>query len=400
MGAMMRKTFGLLMLTALAAPASAFDFKPLLQADARAGHETEASTAQDNFAWDGQLFFLPSLGFGSAGSFLPLFAYLRDDRDVVVEEDSMTVERDTFLARPLYRYSLSPSLDLKAWGSAKRAVTLESYQVAWSEGLYDYEEYGGGVGVTYKRPGKDLTSADLGLELLHRGYPNWHESGVSLTAGANYYDKDYDGTKLTLSLAGPGGPGWGWHSDWTYLYRGYTDALLEDINGFQPGTSREDQFIFSESHLTWMAGAWTADLDLELTANLSNENYIDTSAAQYMSGFYDFESELLGPSITYAPRGPAGPSLILGLSILNRTYLSPGGKTGRLIRNDDGTYAQADEADVEQRYHIDGGIPLGAGLSLVGNADYTVVQSNQSVIGTYRPAYDLFRFDLGLRYRL
>jgi hypothetical protein len=396
------------LLAVLAASAQAVSFEPSLQMDVRAGHVSQPSPAMDDFAWAGQLYAIPALQLSDRSSLVPLFAYMRTDSDAVVEEDSFFVEDDIFLARPLYSYTLNDSWDLKAWGDARRAVTLESYQAQWSEGIYDYEEFGGGVGATWKHAGANLSTVDMGLELLHRGYPNWHElvaiSGVTQTGtvvgGQNYYDKDYVGYKATLAFNSPSQGRWTWTANLTYEDEDYTDALVETNQGFQVGDSlRRDHYGYVDANLTRIQGAWLAALTLDLAGDLSNGNVLDSGHAQYIPGYYDYLSEQLGLSVTRAWDAGKGPSLTLQASLLNRDYSGPG-DGGRLIQNPDLSYTKGKEEDVEQRYHIDGRWPLMWKLALVANVDYTVALSNQTTLGAYHPTYTLLQAMAGLQYKL
>lgn len=402
----MRILMGLILVTGLVAgPAQAMEFQPAVQGDLRFGHETQPLTAADNFAWAGQLVLLPAIQWSPSSSFLPLFAYLRQDSDVVVEEDSFFTEQDSFLARPLYRRVLNDAWDLKAWGDARRNVTMESYQQAWSTGLYDYEEYGGGVGAVWKARGSFLGSLDLALELLHRAYPNWHELSadlIHLTDGSveNYYNKDYVGYKGALKLLGARRGAWAWNGSLDYLYRAYTDALVEQQGGFIPGADRrQDQSAYLEARLVHSRTDWVTALSLDVAGCLSNQNYVDTGLAVYVPGINDYLSQQLGLALTYAPQGTGGPAMTTQVSLLNRDYQGPGG-IGRNIRNPDGTFAMGKENDVEQRYHLDGRWPLLGGLAVVANLDYTVASSNQSLFNGYQPNYVLFQILGGLQYNL
>jgi|GEM_PF-2473875 len=404
----MKGFFFLVLLSGLAASAQAVSFEPSLQVDVRAGHVTQRSPQMDDFAWTGQLYAVPALQLSDNGSLVPLFAYLRSDSDAVVTEDSFFVEDDTFLARPLYRYTLNDRWDLKAWGDARRDVTMENYQAKWSEGLYDYEEFGGGAGATWKHAGSSLSTVDLGLEVLHRAYPNWHElvavSGVTQTGtvvgGRNYYDKDYFGYKATLAFNGPSQGRWTWTANLTYEDEDYTDALVETNQGFVLGDSlRRDHYGYLDANLNYIDGAWLMGLTVDVAGNLSNGNVLDGSQAVFIPGYYDYLSEQLGGSVTRAWDSGKGPSVTLQASLLNRDYNGPDG-TGRLIQNPNLRYAKGKENDVEQRYHFDFRWPLMWKLALVGNVDYTVALSNQTTLGAYHPAYSLLQGMAGLQYKL
>jgi hypothetical protein len=401
------KTLILSAVALTAVPAFAFDFQPSLQADVRAGDVNMKNPPSNDFAWNGQVVFAPAMQLNDRNSLLPVFAYLVQSSDAVVEEDSFFVEDHLFLAKPELIHVLNSDWNLKAWGDARRAVTMESYQAPWSTGVYDYEQFGGGAGATWKTDSPRLASVDLGLEVLHRGYPNWHEiAGTALSptgavvGGQNYYDKDYVGYQLTVGLNGQRNGQWTWTANLTYLDRDYTDALVETANGYQVGDSlRRDHFGDLDAHLSRTMAYFLLDLTGELTGNLSNANGLDAGAAQYIPGFYDYLSEEAGLALTYAPRGGNGPSITASASLLNRYYSGPN-DSGRQILNPNGKYALGKEDDVEQRYHLDGRWPILWHLAVVANVDYTIARSNEYQLNGYRPGYDLIQAMAGLQYKL
>lgn len=381
----------------VATAAQAVEFHPLLQLEGRGIYENQQVSARSDFGSTANLFVVPALDFGPRWSLAPVLAYLREGRGLVIEEGSFFTSQNTFLAKPVLRYRASSAWDLKAWGSAKRAVNQEAEGEAWSIGLYDFEEFGGGVGLDW-HPGGGLEKASLGLEVMHRGYPNWHELGATATRGLNYYSKDYNGWKLALDLAGDRKAAWGWKTGVTVLQKYYSDSLL--VNAAD-GTLDYDK-LRSDNLIRYNLGGrasftpqWSANLDLAVDWNNSNQNFYDGAFGQREPGFYDYLSVGGGPSLTWTPSGNEGPGLTASLSLTNRTY------DGRLVRHSDGSYTRSKQADFEQRYGLDGRWPIFTkGLALVGGLDYLLSSSNQGFEQNLRYTYDLFNANLGLQYRL
>lgn len=389
------------------AGAAQADFKPVVQLDARGRYENQQVSAKAGWGQSADLLLIPAFSFG-AHSFLPVMAVLQQGRGVETGADGSPelffVRRNTFLAKPVYRYEISPDYAVKAWGVAKRAINAEKDDTAWSLGLYDWEEFAGGLGADY-RLGMVVDKLSVGLELQHRDYPNWHEQGAELNQGKNYYSKDYDGLKATLSAKSAATAPLPWNASFTFLNKGYTDSyLLKKVSGpngettdgtLDLGALRADQLLRLAGDIGLALGtAFSLGVDAAWDLNLSDQNYFDPVFDQGVLDFYGYNSVGGGVSLNWLPRGPEGPSLSVRAGLANRVY------SGRPVRDPDGTYRQGKEADLEQDYSLDFGWPVGLGLSVVGGLDWFNALSNQGYAPGTLPAYDLFSTTLGLKYQL
>lgn len=385
------------LLAALAAQASAFDFRPAVQADGRFSWDSQQASAKSSFGGTGSLFAIPAMGFSPRLSLSPVLAAIAQGRGLVIEEDSFFVRRFTFLAKPTLRWKADDNWDLRLWAGAKRAVNEETDSEAWSLGLYDWEEYSAGIGADWK-PGRAwLEKAALGLELQHRAYPNWHESGVAIVGNHNYYSKDYWGTRLALDMNSPRKERWGWDGGLSLLLRDYSDSLQVRKDGtLDPDVLRQDLLTRLDFNPRMPLGeTFNLVLNVNLDWNASNQNFFDPTQNQPVMDFYGYWSFGGGPTLAWAPKGPEGPTLSAGATLTNRTY------TGRLIQDPDGTYRQGKQADLEQHYSLDGRWPFWLrGLAAVSSIDYLNVLSNQGYQVRVRNTYDLFTATLGLQYKL
>lgn len=404
----MPKFIILALLLALAGAAQA-EFKPGLMADLRGRYESQPATANSGFGQSSDLFFVPAFAWGPH-SVLPVLAYLQAGRGAESAGDGSPelqfVNRNTFLAKPSYRYQWDQALALKAWGIAKRAVNFEKADTAWSKGLYDWEEFGFGLGADQKLGGW-LGKLGGGVELQHRGYMNWRELGANLTKGKNYYTKDYHGLKASLEVAGPEKSALPWVASLTWLGKAYTDSYLlkrvkaaaggETTDGtYDLDTLRFDQLLRLGADLGFgLPAGLRGGVDLSVDWNLSNQNYFDSAYNQGVLDFYGYLAVGGGLSLSWLPWGADSLSVAARAGVNNRSY------SGRLIRNPDRRYAKGTQADFEQSYSLDLSYPfLAEGLSAVAGAGFFSVLSNTGFAGQAPTSYELFTTTLGLRYRL
>lgn len=374
---------------ALLAPslAPAFEIKP----SARLSLAGSYSSIPPKSSWgaNGNLFLLPALQQGD-WSFLPLLAAFSKTSEQAIAEDTFFVESYNFLAKPQIRYTRG-DLTYKLFGGAKRSINKETSAEVWSTGRYDTEEYGVGLGVSWKAPLSWLGQAGLSLEDLHRTYMNFHEQGTQVVNNKNYYSKDYDGWKLSLDAEAAKDTRWPWSFGYTLLLKNYTDSYVVKKDGvLNLGLLRADQLHRFDGTLLGAFGekaAWNVSAGLDL--NVSNQGYFDPAVLLFNEDFYGYVAESLGLGLTWMPKGQEGPTLTPSYSITNRTY------TGRLVRWPNGDFTQSKQADLEHRLGLDSRWPLRKWVAATAGVDYLSVLSNQSFTTRIKPTYDVFRANLG-----
>jgi hypothetical protein len=324
---------------------------------------------------------------------IPLFAALGKTAEKVVAEDTFFIESYTFMAKPQVRWEHG-AVTYRVFAGAKRAINKETRDEAWSEGRYDYEEFGLGLGAARKAPWAFLGELKASLEYLHRTYMNFHE--LATVENKNYYSKDYDGWKLSLDTEGSKEAALPWTFGYTLLLKNYTDNYLE-TDQLKPDVHeglRRDQLHRLEGGLQGLLGkqwAWGADLGYDL--NISNQNYRDpafTAKKDFNVDFYGYYAETLGGKLTWMPRGPEGPSLTPSYSLTLRNY------TGRRIRNFDGSFTDGTQADTEHDLGLNGRWPLQKWAALTGGMEFYSVQSNQAFVLRMMNSFDVFKAKLGV----
>jgi hypothetical protein len=260
---------GLLLLLPSLAPA--FEFQPAARLNAQGSYSSIPPAA--DFGALGDLFLVPAMRQGN-WSVVPLFAALGQTSEKAVLEDAFFVESYTFMAKPQLNWDRG-AVTYDVFGVAKRTINKETSTEVWSTGRYDYEEYGVGLGATWKAPWRFLGSSSASLEMLHRSYMNYHE--LTTLDNKDYYSKDYSGWKLDLATASHRDVDLPWTLAYTLLIRNFTDDLYVNPDGtLDLNTLRHDQLHRLDASLQ---GLWTPKLAWSTQAgfdmNVSNEAYFD-----------------------------------------------------------------------------------------------------------------------------
>jgi len=280
-------------------------------------------------------------------------------------------------------------------------------------GLYDsltvrelVHFFGSAQGVPQAQLGGAVDRVSAALELQHRTYMNWHEAGTGLSANKNYYTKDYNALKLSVSERSPVKAPLVWNAGFTWLLKAYTDSyVVKKVDGANGPTTdgtldldmlRADHLLRLAGDLSWAPGAnFILATDLGVDWNVSNQNYFDAVATRGTLDFYGYVNTGGGLKLTWLPSGEQGPRLSLRGGLGVRAY------TGRLARTIGSGYFTSQQMDIEETLDLDSAWPLPVkGLAVVGGLGYDVVISNQSYSPGTLSNYQLFNASLGLQYKL
>jgi hypothetical protein len=373
----------------------AFGMQTYLDSDLRYASSNSQSD-MFNSGWDneavGHLILVPAMELSHDTAFLPLFMVQSSAQEQVVEEDphGYLASQTLFLAKPAFELRGSGS-KWQLRGDAERDITLESKDSPWSEGLYDYEQWGGGLQVEDRHSLLGLDKASLSLDVAHRAYINYHNPLP--TGQGNWRIKDYLGPRLGLS-ANTRAFGIDARLRYDLLCEAYDDSdIMRQDGTVDTGSKRLDFYHDALADLSLPGAAAIPGLRVECIELASDQNYFDASSV-YTPDYYSFRSISLQPNVRFQPQGPQGPSLTLAYQFLLRDYLH------RRIQNATSDYANGTEEDDEHTVSVDARYPLAGGLSLVGSWSYWLVRSNTEYSGGLRPELDLFKANLGLAYRL
>jgi hypothetical protein len=388
--ALNRAALALIFAAVLPASLGAMELKQVLDVQLGLGYAgIQGGPGSLNFP--GRLLYLPLLKLGEGDYLAPVFLADYQYRGHEVTEDAFFVSSLMLVAKPTWKHLMAGGHEASVFGSAKRNVTQERFDQPWSLGLYDYEEYGGGLG--YRRAGfLGLQSLGLDLGLAHRSYGNYHNPAPAPSGHSeNYYLKDMLIPSLDLHAAFMPAERGVLKLDYSLASRLYTDASLVLDNNFLGADRRSDLYQSVELKAFKDGGFWSRSLSLGADYNLSNQNYWDRFFFLYFEDFYSYYSIHLRPEISWLPQGKAsGHRLSLAYEALLLNYLH------RNIRNPDGSKTAGAEGDVEHHFSLNGTYVINRWLNLVGGAVYVVARSNQGYAPTVHFSYDLFNGQLGL----
>ncbi len=398
---MLRFLLGLLLLSPVCA--QAVEFKPFLSVDLRGGLASLTDSQASGTVF-GQILAVPAWKLNDKDTLTLTGLLSSSASNPVLDEDSFFTQQVIALLKPSWRHALDDQWKIQWRATALHGANQESPSEKWLSNPYDFEEYSTGLGLS--RDGEAFGgpwNLGLGLDVLHRGYPNYRDLTATFNGGLNSATKDYDGLKLfaesrhKLSDAASG------RVALTGLFKGYDDSYIVNADT-APGTLDTSRKR-SESTLTldvegdlaaWAAA--TTELDLELQSNLSDQNYFDISASEAgvpIKDYYGYNSASLN-AVYHQPLfgAKSGHSVSLGYQILLRAF------AGRLARESDGTYSSNTETDLENVFSLDSRYALASHWALVGGGDLHFVSSNNHYDLGARNNFTLYTLNLGLEYQL
>jgi hypothetical protein len=349
----------------------------------------------------GDLILSPALAWPDGDSLSPLLYVNSTAQQYSLENQQLFQRTWAYGARPTF---MAPLDGVWKWGARALAQDSKNWETAGEisrmQGIYDYEEYGGGA---LLQRDSAAASTHVSLDLSWRDYP-YDRSGVAAalsgTAGAvldawwwklglKQRDRLNDSTLLSVN---------GW-----VALRAYTDAYVVDAHDYvrvDDADRQKDVPGSLDVALDRRLGkAWAVELDAGCDALWSNQNLYDQHGAYtnisppaggiWIPGVDNTFDVRLDPGLLWQEQ-PWQAHLNAELLLRN---------TSRPIRHGDGVYTHGLESDVEYGLGLGGSRDLQWGhLSLVGNAAWRVVTSNQEFDQGQPAAYSYFNVSLGLQY--
>jgi hypothetical protein len=348
----------------------------------------------------------PALRIDRQNYIIPVYygSYKRE-QEVITEEEGGRLYNETMdhNATLEYKHILDEKVTLKINGLLRtHFVNEEDY--SWSDGLYDYEDWGAGGSIEYafEKSGSKRSSASLGAEYYHRAYPNYKSLIALATVTAPEEDeKDYNGYRPILRYM---------YMDknikcsamYSPLYKDYDDKKVIDTNGVLKDTQREDWFHYSKLELSYLPDGSNIAFGVDLTGIIvdSNQNYYDSKGTVtlgddvFTDDYYSFKSLALNPKLTYIHKladknRPA--TVTVGYAYQIRDY------DNRKIQNVGGAYQGDEQQDKSHKVHLQGVYPLTEHVSLVCAANYTKAKSNMKYETYYLYNYESYFAGAGIR---
>jgi hypothetical protein len=393
----------LLWATALRAGAQ---WHTVVEGDAQGGW-AETTADQGTPLFLGDLVVSPALAWPGGSVLNPLLYVNSTAQQYSLENQQLFQRTWNFGARPTYTAPLNA--DWK-WGARVEAQQTKNWEtadeIAKMQGIYDDEEYGGGLLLQHDTK---ALSTHVSLDLSWRDYPYDRSPASSVltgTAGAildawwwklglRHRDRLSDTQLLNIS-------GWVAWRDYTDSYVQNVDPSVDKPGVYLPGRKQMDVPGSVDVDLDWrLTQSWALDLGVGCDFLWSNQNLFDqtgsyssvttsgSSLGVSMPGVYNSFDTRLDPGLLW--QSQSWQAHFSG-ELLFRNTAKP-------IRDPDGVYTYGLQSDVEY------GLGLGASrdlhwyhLSLVGNAAWRVVTSNQEFVQGQPYAYSYYNLSVGLQY--
>lgn len=275
----------------------------------------------------------------------------------------------------------------------------ETNDESFGEGLYDYQDVGGGVELT-KNSLATTTQLDqwrFGFRYFDRQYPNYRSLIGQFDPRSQVQEdreKDFAGYKLNLGFESATEKDWSWGLEGIVLYKDFYDKRTIDSNGIRSANdTRQDFLNYINAYVSHPVNPnWSLRLDGQVSVNISDLDFYDTKNTasltddDFIKNYFDYYSFTLRPTILYQKE--IGKDRILGFSAsYDFTALTyPDRKT----QNTAGAYLSDTEEDYTHTFSARFSYPINKYISWVSTASYTFAESNQDYEAFYLYSYDLW----------
>ena len=367
------------------------------------GHNDTTGTIVDVLA-------SPAIKINDNHYVIPLynFNYTREQQIIAEEEGGYSVQET--LNHNIYltnKLKLNDKLTTKISGFGTWSYNKDTKDENWSNGLYNYTDFGGIMDFEYELGDiGDNIFDEVGLELEYykRKYPNF-KSLISLaTPTASEEDeKDYDGFKLIFGYLRDNPQGLSLEATYQPLWKEYIDKLIIGSDGVLiDGDKREDnQHVFGLNFKYPTTKRLTLYLENEFTINNSNQNFYDSkdttslSDDEFISNYYDYTSYKIRPKVSYKIpiKEEKDLTVHLAYTYLNKQY------NDRKAQSSTGLYTSEDEEDQFHTYSFGLSYPITEKIKAIALFDYTIAKSNMDYEKYYRYNYDLMSIACGISCR-
>ncbi len=294
------------------------------------------------------------------------------------------------------KYNVTDSWSLRPLFFSEWNFVNETKDESFGEGLYDYDDIGGGIESSWAT----LQTADrnsetrLGFRYLSRTYPNY-QSLLSLfdpNGSLEQDEKDLHGYKVNLSRGSLSKNGWSWDVEGIFFYKDYTDKKTIDFNGIRSTSDTRQDFVeylnVDASHL--LSKEWSFRLDGQLAYNQSNLDFYDTHNTlaladdNFIKNYFDYFSFSVKPSLTYTKNLEKDRDFVLSVSYAFYSLHYP----GRKAQNALGIYQPDDQQDYTHTFSLRTSYPLTKNIAWVLSGSYLIADSNQKFENFYLYNYD------------
>ncbi len=380
-------------------------FVPIVDADIRGAFGRVRHGGPGHGGAVGSILVLPGWRITPGSILLPIYSFEGSLYNHVVEEDILYLSRQVHAGSLGFKQALGP-VDGRISVDADYALTKESRGEKLGDGLYDYRDFGGRLGFSWRD-----TGLGVGARMYRRMYVHFFSllSSNSAqvqglggdTAGANKGSrpKDYDGLEGNLSWSGKGIEALRVKAGYSVGLRAYRDKYIWTTTRGISDTKRSDMLHRVTGGSALDLGPVAVGVDLEGIVNLSNDMekvspQQDNPGHDFLAHYYEFWSASFAPSAiwTLSFGHDLHPRVRLGLEVTTRNYPS------RLAQHQDGQYADSLQHDAEYAADLGGMVPVRKWLQVTGNVEYRAVRSNTDYRQLLQPGYNLLTASLGVHF--
>lgn len=300
------------------------------------------------------------------------------------------------------RYFLVPSL------FHTRTYNKDVEGGGWSDGLYNYRDYGGGLDFGVEDLGfgaSEEGALRVGLQYYERHYPNY-DSLLDLATGNSVEkdERDYKGILGKIGYVWRQKSGLSWGADYYVLYKMLDDKKVVDVPSGVLSSDDQRDYLHSLSGRMWydildFGSRLRLGMDLNGSLYDSNQNYydgmgtIDPLDNVPIEDFYDYYSYSIRPNIIYT---------FATLPITSGVFYSYQrlGYRDRRAQFADGTYKSDKQYENQDVFGFDLRYNLRDNLSLYGQYQYVDVSSNNDNEIIYEYDHTIHYFYAGISIRL
>lgn len=325
---------------------------------------------------------------------------------VVAQEEGgrQTNTTQTHSLNTSLKYFVNERWSLRPFFFADWIFVNETRDESFGEGLYDYEQLGGGVESTWSLLKTDTREDELKLSFryLGREYPNYRSllSLFNRNGSIETNEKDLDGYKVSLGGESRTKNGWAWGLEGIFFYKDYTDKKIIDSNGIRDTSNTREDFVeYVNVYISHPINeGWSWRLDGQFSANQSNLDFYDTHNSptfgddDFIKDYFDFYSFQIKPSLLYVKQWAEDRRFFFTLDYTFNALLYD----GRRAQDISGRYGSEDEENFTHTVSGKTSVPINKNISWVVYGNYTVADSNQDFESFYLYNYNLWTAVTGI----
>ncbi len=330
---------------------------------------------------------------------------------VVVQEDGgrRTETTQSHSISTAFKYYINPNWSLRPHAFADWVFVNETEDEDFGDGLYDYEDYGGGLESAWSldQSADSFREVRAGFRIFDRQYPNYQSLISQVTLAGNspteINEKDFVGYKFNVDYEKQERQAWSYGAGWILVYKDFSDKRTIDSNGIRSASDTREDFL---EYINVYAAhpindAFRFRVNGQFALNISNLDFYDTHNTvtltddDFVKEYFDYYSFTINPTLTYRNELQENKflELTVGYSFNILHYLE------RKAQNVAGVYGSEDQEDTTHTLSLRGSYTLTPNINWVTTGSYTFADSNQEFENFYLYNYDLWSVLTGISFK-